>query len=456
MPLERGMDRVRVSERLVAQIWQHQLVEEAGMVTASDELVRVVYCGRESDDRGPDFRDAIVVIDGSEPIQGDVEIHVKSSDWRSHGHHQDPTYNRVILHVVMWHDSRMPTLLENEGMVPVLPLSQCLSGSLEEIVRGISSRSLYRIPCHDASQRLGDVVIGQVLDDAGEERFRSKAALFHRQLEEEEAGQVLYRGIMGALGYTRNKEPFQKLAGQLPVSLLRTLSSREKGCSVITLQALMLGAAGLLPSQRRGAITGDNDQFVADVEDLWRSSGVTRQMDETDWRFFRVRPLNFPPRRIAAASHLIARCGGDSLFERMLRVVRAASPGRECRDLEDEFIVITDGYWRYHFDFGVKGAAAPTLLGKGRAAEIVLNIVLPFFFAWSESNSQPRLKERVLALYRSYPRRGWNRVTRLMLHRTLDSSTKVVDSARRQQGLLDLHHRFCAEERCSQCPVGVG
>ena len=85
------------------------------MVVANSELVRVVYCGRESDDCGPDFRDAVVVIGENEPIKGDVEIHVKSSDWRSHSHHRDPAYNKVTLHVVMWHDSRMTTLLENGG-----------------------------------------------------------------------------------------------------------------------------------------------------------------------------------------------------------------------------------------------------------------------------------------------------------------------------------------------------
>lgn len=448
------MDKVRVSERIVSQIWKYQLVEEARMIAAGGELVRVVYCGRENDDRGPDFRDAVVVIDGSEPIKGDVEVHVRSSDWRSHGHHRDPAYNRVMLHVVMWHDSRMPTLLENGGMVPILPLSWCLSGSLEEIVQQISSRSLPRMPCYGAGRRLGDVVIGQVLDNAGEERFRSKAALFRRQLEVEEAEQVLYRGIMGALGYARNKEPFQRLAGQLPVPLLRTLSSKEKGRSVITLQALMLGAAGLLPSQRRMVIV-DDDRFVTDLEGRWHSSGVTCQMDEAGWHFFRVRPLNFPPRRIAAVSHLIARCGSNSLVERISGVMVGASSLR-YNDLEDEFMVITDGYWQHHLDFGVECTAAPTLLGRGRAAEIVLNIVLPFFFAWSESDSYPGLKDKVLALYRGYSRMGWNKVTRLVLHRTLDGSTKVVDSARRQQGLLHLYHRFCAEERCSQCPMGVG
>ena len=98
MPVVEG---IKITESEIVKIWQHHLPGRAGLVTEDGELIRIVYPGRINDDRGADFRDAIIATGGG-LVKGDVEIHVKSSDWQSHQHHHDPAYNRVILHVVMW------------------------------------------------------------------------------------------------------------------------------------------------------------------------------------------------------------------------------------------------------------------------------------------------------------------------------------------------------------------
>ena len=119
--------------------------------------------------------------------------------------------------------------------------------------------------------------------------------------------------------------------------------------------------------------------------------------------------------------------------------------------------VTADSYWLYHFDFGISCKSYSALLGMGRAAEIVLNIILPFFFAWAESNSHASVKDEILALYFSYTRRGWNKVSCLMLNRVLGNSMRdIVDSARRQQGLLHLYQCFCSNDSCYRCPLVVG
>ena len=89
-----------LSESQIIKVWQHQLLDRTGLVTEGGELIGIVYPGRINDDRGPDFRDAVIATSGG-LINGDIEVHVKSSDWQAHRHHQDPAYNRVILHVVM-------------------------------------------------------------------------------------------------------------------------------------------------------------------------------------------------------------------------------------------------------------------------------------------------------------------------------------------------------------------
>ncbi len=97
-----AVEQVKLSERQLVKIWQHQLLDKTELITEGSEPVKVIYPGRINDDQGADFRDAVIATSQG-LVKGDIELHVKSSDWRVHHHHQNPAYNRVILHVVMWH-----------------------------------------------------------------------------------------------------------------------------------------------------------------------------------------------------------------------------------------------------------------------------------------------------------------------------------------------------------------
>lgn len=94
-------EKARISESQVVRIWQRLLLDRTKLATEKGEPIKIIYPGRTNDDRGADFRDAVIALNGR-IIKGDIEVHVKSSDWRSHRHHRDPAYNRVILQVVMW------------------------------------------------------------------------------------------------------------------------------------------------------------------------------------------------------------------------------------------------------------------------------------------------------------------------------------------------------------------
>jgi len=110
--------------------------------------------------------------------------------------------------------------LQNGGVVPTLSLRNCLAGSLDEVRRWAYLSLVPSEPCHGARLHLGDDVLGGLMDEAGGERFRLKSGRFAAEMREEQPSQVLYRGIMGALGYTKNKEQFEELAIRLPVAEL--------------------------------------------------------------------------------------------------------------------------------------------------------------------------------------------------------------------------------------------
>lgn len=436
----------KVPERLLARIWREQLIRRESLLTSGGKRIEIVYPGRENDDYGPDFRDAILWVE-ERLLQGDVELHVRTGQWQAHGHHRDPGYNRVILHVVMWDGKEGGSYLESGEKVPVLGLYPYLIPPLEELSPWLGSPE----PCPKALEHLSPEAIAELLDRAGEERFLFKADQFKAELATKEAGQVLWEGIMRALGYSRNKKPFQELAQILPLSTLKSLAqARTRQGYIFRLQALLLGMAGLLPGQRwRGR--GEEDEETRGLEGEWHSFGIRKTMAEAEWRFSKVRPENFPPRRLVGASYLLARYKEEGILEGMLRLV---SKGQAGKEIEEGIRVKVSGYWASHLDFGVEAGGRPNLIGRGRAREIVINILLPFFFAWGEIEAQPQLKESILELYHSYPRHEENWVTRYVAKHIFNQP--VVNSAQRQQGAIHLYKTFCAERRCADCPLARG
>ena len=178
------MDRkAAISESFLAQVWQQQLAGREPLVTAGGDTVEVLHPGRLTNDCGPDFRNALIAINGQRPLQGDIELHVNARDWRAHGHHRDPNYDQVILHVAMRSDGIVASPLCNGRAVPVLALPQSLSGSTDELRDQLCQPPFGEEPCYQAFLRYGKDEVTQVVEEAGDERFRHKARGFQAALQ---------------------------------------------------------------------------------------------------------------------------------------------------------------------------------------------------------------------------------------------------------------------------------
>ncbi len=293
-------DSPGIPESVIAQIWQRQLVKKKALVTSDGQLVEVIYPGRANRSGGPDFRGAIIAI-RDEFLRGDVEVHLRSSGWQAHGHDRNPAFSGVILHVVMWDDTPCSRRPREGKPIPILPLYRCLQAPLEKILWKVAQPPVSNDPCAGVRHRLGGESLERVLDDLGEARFRDKVARFRDGLSIGEAGQVLYEGLMEALGYSKNKEAFRELAQRLPLRAMEGLV-RDQGPEArdLILQALLLGTAGFLRTSRHGP-------GAAPLRKAWSSLGGGACMAETSWHFTAVRPGNHPTRRLEAARALILR-----------------------------------------------------------------------------------------------------------------------------------------------------
>ena len=428
------------------------------MLTGTEgERIRVIYPGRTKGDSGPDFRDAVIVHE-SHLVQGDVEIHARSGDWYRHGHHRDCEYNSTILHVAMWHDCDSTTVLQSGKPVPLLCLAQALGHQAYLLP--------YRLPCFQILDYMDGQTLVRLLSAAGKQRFKQKALHFQTGIlrpdgigtQKERAGQVLFRAIMRALGYARNMKPFEELADRVS---LNSIQSRR---GLMQKQALLLGTAGLLPSQRWHESSAV-EQEVRELERIWRSEGKKiKPMRENDWNLSHIYPNNSPVRRIVAQSYLLERyCEGTSLeavaaklLTGISRLVKEASlPGRH-RALENGLSVAGDGYWRDHFDFNVRSRTKiSALLGSSKAGEIAVNVVLPFAFARGELASEPELMKKATELYRSYPKLAENAITRHMTNQLCPGEPSNF-TACHQQGLIHIFRNYCREGRCPECPLSQG
>ena len=398
-------ERPAIPERLLWKLWKRRAARQDEFRTGAGTRVRVLYPGRAGTAAGPDFRDALLDVEGVGLVRGDVEIHRRQRDWDAHGHGDDPNYNGVVLHAAL--DVKSPeTPLESGTSAPVVPLS----GLLDDV--DVEDSSTDDAPVSDGlwnmlarrgyPRPVSAAESGGLLDRAGDERFLRKAALLGRFAAEEGPEQALYEALLEGLGYRHNQQPFVKLAQAAPIAALR-----RAALPVLAEQRPMALRHWLL------AVSGLADTTPAAPSRLPRGLGPV--MERKEWHLFRVRPANHPAARIEGAAELMAR-----FLERGL----LAGMADECRSPSHLSASLTVE--------GRDGSTAP--IGAGRARDLAVNAVLPLLHSMDAGAESP-----YLALYQRFPKLQGNEVVREMAEQLLPEAWRTeVNSARRQQGLLHL------------------
>ncbi|MDE2990138.1 MAG: DUF2851 family protein [Chloroflexota bacterium] len=445
-----GEGRRPASEAELVAAWLRQATRRGPWRDNAGRSVAVIYPGRWTGLPGPDLRDAIVSIDGGPARRLDLEVHLDAADWRRHGHHRDPAYAGVGLHLVWEADARGP-----HSGPPQLALAQALAASVAPLVAGALPDSAL-LPCArptplDAETRR---VIVQAIEDQGRLRHAEQAAVMEGQIAALGPDQALHQAILRALGYRPNAAAFEALGGWVTSALSEALASNGEVAGVGALEAVLMGAAGLLPMQRPGAPA---DGYARTLQRIWQSYGSLAGLRAADWTLQSVRPANRPTRRIAAAARLLSRAPhpGSTLAETVLAEVRRAAAASDPRRLQARFQVaeVPDAYWARHYDFGrATRRPAPTLVGADRAREILVNAVLPFAAAMGHVRGQSDLPRASAAVLAALPGGMWNHDSRYMAQ-TLGIERRGLGGAKAQQGLLRLHRRWCRDKRCAACPM---
>ena len=478
------MAREKVFEKLVSWIWEQQAL--VGPLPGDDgHTYQVVFRGRPWGERSSDFQGALIARDDGVLLRGDVEIHVRASDWDRHGHGANPTYNQTVCQVVLWQDGSPPIVRQDGTIIPTVEIVTRLAAPLIELERraGLDGRTSLAagpgstplelrapaLPCVTSAADLE-----RLLDRAGVARFLEHAATFESDLSCLPPDEVLYRGALRAMGYTANTDGFARLGQTLPLATLRAVAAGAPRAERLQhVEAALLGVAGLLPSQRRSQ-TGDglpssldgaeparpDAAWPAKLESAWgaQSPVLPTPLPRGTWRAWRVRPDNVPVRRAAGMSRLICSWSGgnpmDWLLDDLAVAERRSNPALLAQRWQAR--VEPDEFWATHHDFGKPLAALqPWLVGAGRAGEIVVNVLLPFVYALGQATSDRALSDRALAVYQRYPSGPPNRVVKEMALQVGGvGGLKLARGACRQQGLIHLYRHWCDTRDCARCAAG--
>ncbi|MBX5491558.1 MAG: DUF2851 family protein [Chloroflexi bacterium] len=437
-------DAAAIDERLVARLWRAQAFARDALRTLDGRAVQIVYPGRPRPGGGPDYQGALVVIDHV-LARGDVELHLRAGDWARHGHDRDPAYNATLLHVVLWDDGAVPARRADGALVPTLALAPYLRADPTVLAATLPADAppwplSERGPCApDTAQ------VAAQLDAAGLARFAARQARYAAELEERAVADLLLGGLVEAMGYGVNREPARALAARLPAyAPLRALVRRCAESPAQGWQALLLGLAGLLPAQRGQAPARPVERRW---EALWpRLAAVVGApaLAAAAWRTAGLRPVSHPARRLEGLGVLLGERPLEALLGDAARALLVEPPRRAARTLAQSLVVPAPR----------APAPAPALLGPDRAADIVVNVLLPLLAAWGESLAHAPLAAAARACYLAHPPLSDNERLRHMRRQVLGRDDRaLLATACRQQGLLHIYAQTCAWRRCSVCLV---
>ncbi len=440
------------TERHLQAVWYDQTLRPPLLRTHTGEAVRVEHPGHWNLEEGPDFLGAALRIGSAHRrVTGDIEVHVYPADWTRHGHADDERYRDVIAHVTYYPGVLDATRLRTTTVQ--ISLRDALAArpdfSFDAVDTDAYPYAVHGadVPCRHAFDTLGAAGTEAVLQIAGEARLQHKTNRISALIKEQGPDQALYEEWMAALGYRRNRHAFRRLARAAPLTVLRA----EAGDDIMRGYAFLLGISGLMPHRLPAAWDTPTHRFFRTVWDAWwkqRERWRDHILPDNTWCLSGLRPVNHPLRRLMAAAVMFA--ANESAADQ-LKPPRAGKEKAWVRARLDAMMIDDpSGFWTHHQHHAAQRTPrAVRLVGRGRAAAVLMNVIVPWMTAAGRLQSPHR------ALLDVLPAEDESGAVRRASHQFLSMRTPVwhAGSAIRRQGLLQIFSDFCMPDRsgCRAC-----
>jgi hypothetical protein len=447
-------------------------------ISTTGDKIDIVQFGTWNREAGPDFRDAAIRINDSDPIRGCIEIDLLDRSWEAHGHATNPAFEETALHVFVEKSGReFFTRTRSNRNVPQV----CID--LTALPNAFSANIPLARPgrCQAPLKDLPEKRVSGVLAAAAQFRLQQKATRIRSKIETHGRDEALFQEIATALGYKENKLPFTLIAQRL---LLKLLREKIEDC-----EALLFGVAGFLEAPDLSVFKRSTQKYVRTLWDRWwphRDAMRRMILPAKVWRMSGTRPMNHPQRRLAALAMLVQKWPAFRRATDVVAVFRLPSPqpspqgrgssasGRgqirtsaaeqnkaplggsfssrekvRMRVPSDFLGALEHPFWNFHYT--LTSEASPkkmALIGESRVADILANVLFP---SWLAEDVE------VWPAYAQLPARLSNRRLETAATRLFGSDSRrraFTKSIANQQGLLQIYEDFCMQDNsdCAQCP----
>lgn len=411
-----------MKEEFIYYLWENRLLH-LDLKTTDNEEITILSVGIRNHDSGADFVNARIKI-GDALWAGQVEIHVRASDWFKHNHHNDANYDSVILHVVYENDTdslKIPTLeIKDKFDLSIFHKYNWFFGSRNwipcgEFVGGVQNFTLI--------SWLDRMLVEHLENECKDLDFKLKNN--HYDWE-----QAFYQRLMRYFGLKVNNDSFEYLSRILPLNLL--LRHRDND---IYIESMMFGCAGFLERD----FEEDYPSLLKRDFMMLKSKFGLKVMPLSNWKFLRLRPPNFPTIRIAQLAKIITKNGN------MFSKIRDADDIQEIRDLFD---VELNSYWDNHFQFDkTSKVERRKILGKTAVDLIIINAIVPMLFYYGHTHSLESYKEKAMSFLEQIEAED------NLIIRNFQNSGIVLQNAFQTQAILYMYKYYCKRRRCLECRI---
>jgi len=418
-------------ENFIHAIWKYQYFEKRDLKTVAGRVLNIRKIGFHNFHEGPDFRESQITI-GNMDFFGNVEVHLKSSDWNAHGHEEDKNYDSVILHVVWEHD--LEVRRRDGSTIPTLELKgKVFLDVLRNYQRLIANKKA--LLCSDFLTEVKGIIKFSMLEKALVERLESKSILINAEVEKTAGDweEVAYRWLFYCFGFKVNAQSMLKLARAMPYKILKKHAGQP-----LVQEALLFGQAGFASLEK----PDDFSDFVKREYDFYQKKyGLEEPVYRSEWKFMRVRPSNYPSVRLAQLAAILSKT--PNLFSMLTNKVKT------IKDLVQIFQVSPNNYWKHHYQLGKKNRKEQNrMLSKEIIHLLGVNFIVPLWFAYGEYTDDLEWREKCFDFLQTIPPEE-NSIISIFL----DEGWKP-ENAFDAQGMIGLHHGYCSLKKCLSCKIG--
>ena len=419
-----------MQESLLHHIWKFKKFDFLNATTQQGQHLIISSVGiHNTTQSGPDFFNAKLKIE-DQLWAGNVELHLKSSDWYAHRHEKDPAYDNVILHVVWEHDVE---IYRKDGQpIPTLTLKELVSESLLKKAQKLLSNKTKWIACEDEFPLTDEFTLSHWLERMYLERLEEKSNEIERLVEQTQSNweEVLFLLLAKNFGLNVNGSFFYNALQSLPFNVvLKTRHNRFQ------LEALVFGQCNLLQANEEVFYA---NSLLKEYNYLVKKFRLENHSTETP-KFFRLRPDNFPTIRLAQFVELYA--SNSNLFSKIIKCTT-------LQEIETVFKIEVNEFWQTHYSFTSFHKQKKKQLSKAFVTLLIINTIIPLTFLYNKKNG---LENTTII--------NWMRLLPLELNNITKGYTAIYPSlnanALYSQGLIHMKKKYCDKLKCLNCEIGL-